>query len=419
MAILHVTANHDYRPDVLNNIAEVDFDGAFTAVFDQSQFGGAGVSNSLHVNGGFFNGDDAVLEVRLTPGGSGFSTTSWSVDTSVSLLVRLIGGATSETMTGSSDADHEFIGGGGADILIGGNNTDLFIYAATGDVEAGEKIDGGGLWKGEGDDTISVRATNDFRGADITDIEWIEILGAGTTATFFDGQLQVPDANFVDKEKMIVEAEKGGNTVQTLIVHAEPTGFPANSDPDAIVSLKYVSFWNWGKEDQIFIYGTDENDFLFGSEVADIFDAGAGRDELFGRQGKDTLDGGAGRDRLDGGAQKDVLTGGADKDAFVFAAPLKKGKNLDHITDFTSGTDIIKLEREDFRGLHKGKLDKDAFVSGDHLSKAKDAQDRIVYNETTGALYFDKDGKGGAKAIEFAKLDGAPHLESSDIIVFA
>ena len=68
------------------------------------------------------------------------------------------------------------------------------------------------------------------------------------------------------------------------------------------------------------------------------------------------------------------------------------------------------LEREDFVGLDKGKLDKDAFVSGDHVSKAKDAQDRIVYNETTGALYFDKDGKGGAKAIKFAVLDGAPHL---------
>jgi Ca2+-binding RTX toxin-like protein len=416
MAILQVTASHDYRLDALSNITEIDFDGAFTAIFDQSQFGGAGISNSLLVSG-FFDGADPIIEVRLTPGGIGFSTVEWTVATGSTALVRLIGGATSETMTGSNDADHEFIGGGGADTLTGANETDIFIYAVTGDVEAGEKVDGGGLWEGEGYDRIRVSATNDFRGAEITDIEFIDILGAGTTATFFDDQLRVADANFVDKDTMNVWAEESGGAVQTLVVYADP--IDSGGVLDAYASLKYVSFSFWGKEDVILIKGTGEDDFLFGSYEADTIVAGDGKDELDGRHGKDSLDGGAGRDRLDGAADKDVLAGGADKDAFVFASPLKGGKNLDRIADFEKGIDIIKLEREDFVGLDKGKLDKDAFLSGDDVTKAKDAQDRIVYNETTGALYFDKDGKGGAKAIQFAVLDGAPDLEAGDIIVFA
>ena len=219
---------------------------------------------------------------------------------------------------------------------------------------------------------------------------------------------------FVDKDVMRIVAEKTVGTVQTLVVHADPSG----SGFDAYASLKYVSFMNWGNEDQIFLMGTDGKDFLFGSSQADTIEAGAGKDRLSGRKGQDDLDGGAGKDWLDGGAGKDMLTGGVDKDSFVFAAPLKGGKNLDTVTDFQAG-DKIRLEKEDFSGLAKGKLAKDAFVSGDNLTKAKDAEDRIVYNETTGALYFDKDGKGGAKAVKFAVLDGAPDLEAADIVVFA
>lgn len=57
-------------------------------------------------------------------------------------------------------------------------------------------------------------------------------------------------------------------------------------------------------------------------------------------------------------------------------------------------------------------------MSGKKVTKAKDGEDRIAYNETTGALYFDKDGKGGAKAVQFAVLDGGPDLKAGDILVF-
>ena len=49
-----------------------------------------------------------------------------------------------------------------------------------------------------------------------------------------------------------------------------------------------------------------------------------------------------------------------------------------------------------------GVLKKKAFHIG---KKAEDKSDRIVYNEKKAALFYDGDGKGGAKQIKFALLD--------------
>jgi Ca2+-binding RTX toxin-like protein len=51
--------------------------------------------------------------------------------------------------------------------------------------------------------------------------------------------------------------------------------------------------------------------------------------------------------------------------------------------------------------MKPAKLAKDAFHNG---AKAHDATDRIIYNEKTGALYYDEDGKGAKTAIQIATL---------------
>ena len=55
-----------------------------------------------------------------------------------------------------------------------------------------------------------------------------------------------------------------------------------------------------------------------------------------------------------------------------------------------------------------------AFVTG--IAPA-DADDRIVYDAVTGALWFDADGNGVGAAIQFATLNGSPVLTAGDFLV--
>ena len=132
MTILNVTANHDYRPDTVSNTDQINFLDLYTATFNQSQFGGAGISNSLLITGGGGAPYEGLplVEVHLTPGGTGFSAAQWEIPYPGYVLIRMIGSASSETITGSDGphAGNEFIGGAGADVLIGGSQEDTFIY---------------------------------------------------------------------------------------------------------------------------------------------------------------------------------------------------------------------------------------------------------------------------------------------------
>jgi Ca2+-binding RTX toxin-like protein len=55
--------------------------------------------------------------------------------------------------------------------------------------------------------------------------------------------------------------------------------------------------------------------------------------------------------------------------------------------------------------------------AGAGLSTAGDADDRIVYNTTTGTLYYDPDGTGAAAATAFAVLSTQPTLTAGDFLI--
>ncbi len=49
---------------------------------------------------------------------------------------------------------------------------------------------------------------------------------------------------------------------------------------------------------------------------------------------------------------------------------------------------------------------------------AVDADDRILYNDATGAVSYDRDGSAaGFAAIQFATISGAPTLTRADFVV--
>jgi Ca2+-binding RTX toxin-like protein len=130
------------------------------------------------------------------------------------------------------------------------------------------------------------------------------------------------------------------------------------------------------------------------------------------------LSGGAGNDRLYGGLGNDTLTGGAGNDVFVFNTALNAASNRDTISDFANASgnnDTIWLENAVFTKLTAtGALNGNFFHLG---AAAGDANDYIVYNKATGALYYDADGSGAGHAVQIATLTSHPALTASDFTV--
>jgi Ca2+-binding RTX toxin-like protein len=132
---------------------------------------------------------------------------------------------------------------------------------------------------------------------------------------------------------------------------------------------------------------------------------------ITGNSGANVLNGGSGNDTLIGGAGNDTLTGGDGLDTFMFNTALNATSNKDTITDFLSGNDKIALENAIMTGLGltTGQLSADQFRSGAGVSTANDSSDRVIYNTTTGALFYDADGLGGTAAIQIALMGTTIH----------
>jgi len=160
------------------------------------------------------------------------------------------------------------------------------------------------------------------------------------------------------------------------------------------------------------INGTNAGERITGSGHADIIRGLGGRDTILGLGGQDKLHGGVGHDVLNGGRGGDVLTGGAGRDAFVFGA--RPDANApDIIRDFSARDDTIRLHLKAFPTL-AGILTVDAFYKG---LASHDADDRIIYDETSGALFYDADGSGADAAVQFAGLRHHPAITAADFLV--
>jgi Ca2+-binding RTX toxin-like protein len=120
-----------------------------------------------------------------------------------------------------------------------------------------------------------------------------------------------------------------------------------------------------------------------------------------------------GGNTLDGGLGNDILTGLGGVDLFAFRSALGPN-NIDTITDFVVGVDKIGLDQNIFQ------LDA-SFGLGQRFNNqgvAQDADDRIIYNQATGQLFYDADGNGAGAMVQFAVVSGAPPLGSADFMIF-
>ncbi len=155
------------------------------------------------------------------------------------------------------------------------------------------------------------------------------------------------------------------------------------------------------------------DDVIKGLGGDDKLYGGDGNDQLFGGDGKDTLFGDGGSDLLSGGTGADILYGGAGADTFLFTDI----GSADTVKSFEPGTDKIGLDHTVFATLATGNLDPAAFkIIGN--GGLVDADDRIIYNKTTGTLAYDADGAlATANAVIFAKIGANVNISAGDFIV--
>jgi serralysin len=154
--------------------------------------------------------------------------------------------------------------------------------------------------------------------------------------------------------------------------------------------------------------GGEGNDSLLGGPQKDELRGGNGNDTLGGGSGFDSLYGGEGNDVLRGALGTDTLTGGNGADRFIFATALDGILNIDTITDFASGVDVIELSAAIF-GAYSGQVGNTVGLSAN-----------LTYDIGTGVLQYDADGVGGGAGITFAILGTSGHpTVGSDFAIVA
>jgi len=310
-----------------------------------------------------------------------------------SSIENLTGSRYADKLIGSDESDNILTGGGGADALFGGLGRDTASYsdASKGVIASLANPSGN---------------SNDARGDTYSSIENL------TGSIYSDKLTGDKGANNLlgcDGDDLL----EGGDGNDTLIggVGADSLVGGTGTDIASYAGSSQGVMANLGKasantnDAKGDTYSSIEN--LAGSSYADI---------LTGNSAKNTLNGGGGDDRLYSGTGSDVLIGGAGKDTFVFNSKLGL-TNISTIDDFNVADDTIWLDDDVFTAIgNVGSLAAEAFHGG---SKSHDASDRIVYDKTTGKLWYDADGSGKGEAIQFALLDKNLTITVSDFSIIA
>ena len=303
-------------------------------------------------------------------------------------IVRLIGNLFDNELVGSDFLD----GGAGADIMNGRAGNDIYIVDNVGDRVTETE---GGL------DTI-------FTSVDYTlpqDIEQLRVNGLDTTfAINLTGNDQIGNDIVGNDGINIIDGRAGADTMHG---RGGDDVYLVDNAGDVVDELAGGGFDT--------VYTTVS--YTLGANVerlAVISSSGTNAVDLTGNAGNNEIKGNDGANVIDGKDFTDILQGYGGADTFAFTSVLRGADNADQILDFLPGTDRIALDDAIFTALTAGALPAGAFAVG---PGAQDADDRIIYDSTTGKLFYDTDGNGAAEQIHFATLNEGHSLSSTDFIV--
>jgi Ca2+-binding RTX toxin-like protein len=301
----------------------------------------------------------------------------------------IVGTEGNDTLTGT-DGNDTLNGLGGNDSLVGLSGMDV-------------------LNGGEGHDTLGGWETNHVAG-DSEQVPDTLNGGLGDDHFYLDHAADtVSDSGGIDTIHAKDMSWTLGAGFENLVIHNDwsESGFTGiGNELDNILAASYAASRLEGRG------GNDTLSGAGGNGGSNHLLGGDGDDSLIGTGGSDTLDGGAGNDTLSGG----MLIGGTGADTFVIRPSFGAGPS-DPIVDFASGLDKIQLDG----GLFAGTGPSGNFAAGDErfyaaagASGGHDATDRVVYNTTTGEVFYDDDGSGAGTAQLIAVL---PALTATDIVI--
>jgi Ca2+-binding RTX toxin-like protein len=158
-------------------------------------------------------------------------------------------------------------------------------------------------------------------------------------------------------------------------------------------------------------------------DVAQRLCGGLGNDVIYGGvDAEDDLEGNDGVDYLYSGSGNDEMSGGEGADRFDFYNPATDG--VDVIFDFTPAEDKIGLYvgNRETSGFKTAGFPINAAINANQFrvgAVALDSDDRMIYNQSNGDLFFDPDGNGAAVAVKIADLGfSSPALSHTNIVTF-
>jgi len=358
------------------------------------------------------NGSDLVVEAASAGVDTVKSSTIHTLAANVenltltgSATINGVGNTLNNVINGNG-ANNVIDGGAGADTMAGGAGDDAYIVDNAGDLVV--------EYSSEGTDSVNASVSYILT----ANVEKLTLAGSAAinatgnaldniiignaAANSIDGGLGADamtggagdDVYFVDNVgDAITETNSGGtDTVNASISYTLAT---------------YVENLNLIGSDAINGFGNTLNNIINGNAANNALNGDAGQDVIFGGAGNDTINGGLASDTLDGGAGADI---------FAFNTTLGS-TNVDRINNFAAVDDMIMLDDAVFRALGPiGALAVGAFNTG---ASAMQADDRIIYNTSTGALLYDADGSGKGGAIQFATLSGLTGtLTAADFVIF-
>jgi Ca2+-binding RTX toxin-like protein len=352
---------------------------------------------------------DGAREVRLTGGREHTVKSDDDVGTNIigdDLRDIIYGGRANDSILGGSGNDNIFGSAGddtlrgeaGNDTINGGPGSDL-IYVE----DAGDRVAESNRW--DGHDTVI--ASVDFR-MGRSHIEDLQLtgdarIGAGNglqnRITGNDGD------NILDGGKNNDTLE-GGLGNDRYLVRAPGDTIIEQAGEGIDVVLAYRSYALVANVENLFmqtVYTKDGSPAIFngiGNDLDNVIVGTPFANFMIGREGRDTLRGQAGADN------------------FVFDREIGPD-NVDRIIDFNTNEenegDKLLMKGSEFGNMAAGALAESQFVVG---TSAVDANDRFIFDQAAGRLWFDADGSGADDQVLIAAFDQNALVTASDIEIF-